>query len=243
MAESLISCMDEQHVLVIEDDAATAAFLADNLRADGYGVRTTAAVPEALRAIQRQHPDLVLLDVMLEGESGLELLDVVRRADGVAARIDRDLPVIVLSGLGSEVERLRGFRRGADDYLVKPFSYPELVARIEAVLRRSADRPLRGVIHVAGLWIDPVGRRVELDGRAVHLSAREFDLLHALAHEPTRVFTKRELLRDLWGFSTGGASRTVDTHACRLRRKLAGGSRPFVLTVRGVGYRLVEDAP
>jgi DNA-binding response OmpR family regulator len=234
--------MDGQHLLVIEDDAATAAFLADNLRADGYSVRTAPGVPAGLRAIQQHHPDLVLLDVMLDGESGLELLDVVRRADGVAARIDRDLPVIVLSGRGSEVERLRGFRRGADDYLVKPFSYPELLARIQAVLRRSADRPLRGVIRVADLWIDPVGRRVELEGRAIHLSAREFDLLHALAHQPTRVFTKRELLRDVWGFVAAGASRTVDTHACRLRQKLAGGSRPFVLTVRGVGYRLVEDA-
>ena len=234
--------MDGQHVLVIEDDAATAAFLADNLRADGYAVRTAGAVAAALRAIHQQHPDLVLLDVMLADSNGLELLDVVRAADGVAARVDRDLPVIVLSGRGSEVERLRGFRRGADDYLVKPFSYPELVARMQAVLRRASDRPLRGVIRVADLWIDPVGRRVELEGRAVQLSAREFDLLHALAREPTRVFTKRELLRDVWGFAAPGSSRTVDTHACRVRQKLAGGRRPFVLTVRGVGYRLLEDS-
>src|SRR5215204_6580990 len=115
--------MDGQHVLVIEDDAATAAFLADNLRADGYAVRTAGAVAAGLRAIQQQHPDVVLLDLMLDDSNGLELLDVVRAADGVAARVDRDLPVIVLSGRGSEVERLRGFRRGADDYLVKGLAF------------------------------------------------------------------------------------------------------------------------
>src|SRR5215208_7226636 len=173
--------MDGQHVLVIEDDAATAAFLADNLRADGYAVRTAGAVAAGLRAIQQQHPDVVLLDLMLDDSNGLELLDVVRAADGVAARVDRGLPVIVLSGRGSEVERVRGFQRGADDYMVKPFSYPELVARMQAVLRRARGRPLRGVIRIGDLRIDPVGRQVELGGERVHLSAREFDLLHALA--------------------------------------------------------------
>ncbi len=232
--------MDATQVLVIEDDAATAAFLADNLRADGYEVRVAETVGQALRAIELTQPDLVLLDVILDDASGLELLDLVRGADGVGARVDRDLPVIVLSGRGSEVERVRGFRRGADDYLVKPFSYPELIARMQAVLRRSATRPLRGVIRVGDLWIDPVGRRVEVAGRAVHLTAREFDLLHVLARQPTRVHTKGELLRDVWGYASAGVSRTVDTHACRLRQKLAGGRRPFVVTVRGVGYRLVE---
>ena len=126
--------------------------------------------------------------------------------------------------------------------MVKPFSYPELVARMQAVMRRSATRPLRGLIRLGDLVIDLVGRRVEVGGRPVRLSAREFDLLQALAREPSRVFTKRELLRDVWGFASVGASRTVDTHACRLRRKLVGGARPYVLTVRGVGYRLMDDA-
>src|SRR4051794_40415223 len=118
--------MDAHRVLVIEDDPATAEFLADNLRADGYVVAVAAAVPEALRAIEVRQPDVVLLDVALGEANGLEILDVVRAADGLSARVDRDLPVLVLSGLGSEVERVRGLRRGADDYLVKPFSYPEL---------------------------------------------------------------------------------------------------------------------
>jgi DNA-binding response OmpR family regulator len=235
--------MDAQQVLVIEDDAATAAFLADNLRADGYAVVVVDAVGPALRALEIRPIDVVLLDVGLGEANGLAVLDVVRAADGVAARIDRDLPVIVLSGRGSEVERLRGFRRGADDYVVKPFSYPELLARMQAVLRRAAARPLlRGVIQVADLEIDPVARTVRLGGEAVYLSMREFDLLHALAKQPTRVYTKGELLRDVWGYPTAGASRTVDTHACRLRNKLTRGGRPFVETVRGVGYRLLAGA-
>jgi DNA-binding response OmpR family regulator len=233
--------MDGTQVLVIEDDAATAAFLADNLVADGYGVWVVATVDEAVRAIERRGPDLALLDLGLGDANGLEVLDFVRRGDGVLGRVDRQLPVIVLSGRGGEVEKLRGFRRGADDYVVKPFSYPELVARIEAVRRRTATRPLRGLIRIGELVIDSVGRRVEMDGRRVDVSAREFDLLQALAREPYRVFTKRELLRDVWGFASTGSSRTVDTHACRLRQKLAGAARPYVLTVRGVGYRLMEE--
>ena len=233
--------MDAQQVLVIEDDEATAAFLADNLRADGYGVAVARTVPEAMRTIESRGPDVALLDVGLGEASGLEVLDFVRATDGPAGRTNRELPVIVLSGRGSEVERLRGLRRGADDYVVKPFSYPELVARMQAVLRRSAARPLRGLIRVGDLMIDQVGRRVEVGGRPVALSAREFDLLQALAREPSRVFRKGDLLRDVWGFATAGASRTVDTHACRLRRKLSGGEQSYVLTVRGVGYRLVGD--
>ena len=229
-------------ILLVEDEESITSPLVDALEREGFDATVSPTAAGSLELADEVKPDLVLLDVMLADSNGLELLDVVRAADGVAARVDRDLPVIVLSGRGSEVERLRGFRRGADDYLVKPFSYPELVARMQAVLRRSSDRPLRGVIRVADLWIDPVGRRVELEGRAVQLSAREFDLLHALAREPTRVFTKRELLRDVWGFAAPGSSRTVDTHACRVRQKLAGGRRPFVLTVRGVGYRLLEDS-
>jgi DNA-binding response OmpR family regulator len=233
--------MDGKRVLVIEDDAATAAFLADNLAADGYQVVVAATYAEALRAVEVRRPDVVLLDVMLGNDSGLDLLDVVRAADGLVARVDRDVPVIVLSGRASEVERLRGFRRGADDYVTKPFSYPELVARIDAVLRRARARVNRGTIRVAELEIDPVGRTVTLAGEPVHVSVREFDLLYALARNPTRVYTKPDLLRDVWGYATVGASRTIDTHVCRLRRKLAAGRRPYLVTVRGVGYRLVGE--
>jgi DNA-binding response OmpR family regulator len=234
--------MDGVQVLVIEDDAATAAFLADNLRADGYEVAVATEAGEGLRAIEVRRPDIVLLDVALGPASGLDVLDVVRAADGLAARIDRDVPVIVVSGRGSEVERVRGLARGADDYVVKPFSYPELVGRMKAVLRRAGGRPQRGTIRVGELEIDPISRKVSLAGEPVVMSLREFDLLHALAKEPTRVYTKGELLRDVWGYASPGSSRTVDTHASRLRRKLAMGERPYVCNVRGVGYRLVGEA-
>src|SRR4051794_40328583 len=199
-------------LLVVEDDAATAAFLADNLEADGYEVVTATEAGEAVRAIELRGPALVILDVMLDGSSGLHVLDRVRRSDGGLSRIDPALPVLVLSGRGAEVDRVRGFDRGADDYVVKPFSYSELVARVRALLRRSEGRPKRGVIQVGELCVDPVSRTVRLGDRILPMSAKEFALLHALALDPVRVVPKGELLRDVWGFETLGATRTVDQH-------------------------------
>ena len=227
-------------MLVVEDDAATAEFLIDNLRADGYRAACASGVGEGLRAIEVRQPDLVLLDLMLHDGHGLELLDRVRSADGLASRLDPDLPVIVLSGRVGETDRVRGFARGCDDYIGKPFAYPELHARIGAVLRRAANRSRRGVLRVGELVIDPITRRVHLDGTPVHLSAKEFSLLQALAADPTAVFPKEQLLRDVWGYVSMGNTRTLDAHACRLRKKLAGSARPFVLNLRGVGYRLTE---
>jgi DNA-binding response OmpR family regulator len=236
--------MDPQHsVLVIEDDDATRAFLADNLTADGFRVATAGGAGEGLRAIEVRRPDLVLLDLMLEGaRGGLELLDRVRAADGVGSRIDPAVPVIVVSGRATETDRVRGFARGADDYVIKPFSYAELVARVRALLRRAEGRPRLGAVRVGDLTIDPATRAVRLGGEPVVLTAKEFAMLHALAFDPSRVVPKAELLRDVWGYAALGATRTVDAHACRLRRKLAAASRPLVLNVRGVGYRLVEPA-
>src|SRR3954452_23079171 len=226
-------------VLVVEDDERTAAFLADNLRADGFRVAVAAEAGEALRAIEVRRPDLVLLDLALQGGSnGLTVLDRVRSADGIGTRIDPSLPVIILSGHGAEIDRVRGFQRGADDFVVKPFCYPELVARVRAVLRRADGRPAAGAIVVGELSLDPVTRAVRVGDSDVALSAKEFALLHALARHPTRVFSKAELLRDVWGYLAMGATRTVDAHACRLRKKL-GGPR-WVVSVRGVGYRLVD---
>lgn len=231
---------DETKVLVVEDDSATAQFLVDNLLADGYRAALATGVGEGLRAIEVRQPDLLLLDLMLEDGNGLELLDRLRNADGLASRLDPELPVIVLSGRSSETDRVRGFARGCDDYLSKPFSYSELHARITAVLRRAGDRSRKGVLRVGALVIDPMTRRVRLGEQPVHLSAKEFALLHALAIEPTRVFSKEELLRDVWGYVAIGNTRTLDAHACRLRKKLAASPRPFVLNLRGVGYRLAE---
>src|SRR3954452_2040554 len=228
-------------VLVVEDDERTAAFLADNLLADGFRVGVATEAGEAVRAIEVRQPDLVLLDLTLEKRSsGLAVLDRVRSADGLGTRIDPALPVIILSGHGAELERVRGLGRGADDYIVKPFFYAELLARVRAVLRRTDGRPAAGALVVGELSIDPVTRSVRVGERPISLSAKEFAFLHALARQPTRVFTKAELLRDVWGYLSMGATRTVDAHACRLRKKL-GGSR-WIVSVRGVGYRLVDGA-
>lgn len=225
----------------------TRGYLADNLAADGFSVATAAGAGDGLRAIEVRGPDLVLLDPMIEangngaaGAGGLDLLDRIRAADGLASRIDPDLPVIVLSARGGEADRVRGLVRGADDFVTRPFSYLELLARIRAVMRRCSRRQVRGLVRVGELTLDPQTRRVHLGGRPIHLSTKEFCLLQALAVDPTRVCTKAELLRDVWGYMASGNTRTVDAHACRLRKKLAGTSRRFVVNVRGIGYRLTD---
>jgi len=225
---------------VVEDDERTAAFLADNLRADGFRVGVAAEAAEAVRAIEVRRPALVLLDLSLASSSGLSVLDRIRTADGVGTRIDPGLPVIILSGRSGELDRVRGFARGADDYVVKPFSYPEILARVNAVLRRAEGRVAGGALIVGELSIDPTTREVRLGDERLSLSVKEFALLHTLARQPTRVFSKGELLRDVWGYRSLGATRTVDAHACRLRKKL-GGPR-WVVSVRGVGYRLVDSS-
>lgn len=227
-------------MLVVEDDEATRQFLADNLAADGFKVATASGAGEGLRAIEVRQPGLVVLDLLLEDGSGLDLLDRVRAADGLASRIDPDLPVIVLSGRSGDVDRVRSFARGADDHLAKPFYYQELLARIRALLRRTHGRAERGVLRVAELTLDPGTREVRLGGEPVVLAAKEFALLHALAEQPTRVYGKNELLRDVWGYLSLGNTRTLDAHACRLRKKLSASSRPWVVNVRGVGYKLTE---
>jgi len=230
----------KQSLLIVEDDDATCAFLSDNLVADGFEVASAGGAPEAIRAVEVRHPALILLDLALEEGHGLDVLDRIRAADGIASRIDPDLPVIVLTGRAGEADRVRGFARGADDYVTKPFSYNELLGRIRAVLRRSHGRPQRGLIRVGDLTLDPATRAVRLDGRPLHLSAKEFALLRALAEDPTRVLSKAELLRDVWGYMAPGHTRTVDAHACRLRRKLGASGREWVVNVRGVGYKLTE---
>ena len=231
----------QRSLLVVEDDEATSAFLADNLAADGFRVATAPAAGEALRAIEVRKPDLVILDLILEDGDGLQVLDRVRAADGLASRIDPQLPIIVLSGRAGEADRVRGFARGADDYVPKPFSYSELLGRIRSLLRRAAGRRSRGLIRIGELTLDPATRAVRLGGEPVQLSAKEFSLLQALAADPTRVYAKADLLRDVWGYISMGNTRTLDAHACRLRKKLSRTPRTFVINVRGVGYKLTEE--
>ncbi len=229
-------------ILVIEDDDATRTFLADNLSADGYDVLVADCAAVGLSLIERKFPDLALVDVGLPDASGLELLRRVRGADGVTSAIDPDLPLLVISGRATELDRVRGFDRGADDYLCKPFSYPELRGRIAALLRRADRRPAQGRLRAGPLEVDGPSREVRLHGERIVLSQKEFALLRTLAAEPTRVFTKDELLRTIWGYRSRGTTRTLDSHACRLRHKLAVRGERWVVNVWGVGYRLL-DAP
>ena len=154
-------------------------------------------------------------------------------------RYDPSLPVIVISGRTTEADRVRGFAEGADDYVVKPFHYPEVAARIRAVLRRRDSRR-EGPRRVGDIFIDPSRREVKVGDRRISLANKEFSLLRALAAEPTRVFTKEELLRDVWGFRSMGRTRTLDSHASRLRRKLDPESGSYVVNVWGIGYRLID---
>jgi DNA-binding response OmpR family regulator len=233
--------VDDAHtILLVEDDDATRTFLADNLTADGFDMLVADCARDGRRLLETKYPDLAVVDVVLPDGCGLDLVSAVRSADGLASRVDPHTPMLVLSGRGSELERLRGFERGADDYVVKPFSYTELRARIEALLRRANLRAGEGKLRVGDLEIDPPSREVWLRDRRVTLSQKEFALLRTLASQPTRVFTKEELLRNVWGFRAMGSTRTLDSHACRLRQKLGRAGDRYVVNVWGVGYRLVD---
>ncbi|HWI21249.1 MAG TPA: response regulator transcription factor [Baekduia sp.] len=228
-------------ILVVEDDKATRTFLADNLAADGYEPIDVDHARAALGMLETRFPDAAILDIGLEGgPSGLDLLTAIRGADGVAGKINSALPVLVLSGRADELDRLRAFERGADDFLPKPFSYAELRARLAALLRRAEHAASPGRLRVGALELDPASRTVTVSGIPVELSQKEYALLRALAAAPTRVFTKQELLKTIWGYRSIGTTRTLDSHACRLRGKLAVGDRRFVVNVWGVGYRLVD---
>jgi DNA-binding response OmpR family regulator len=226
-------------VVVCEDDDPTRELLCDHLAADRYRALPAPSASDALRLCGYNHPDLMLLDLALPDAGGIDVLREIRRSDDAASRFDPELPVIVLSGRGSEADRLRGLSAGADDYVVKPFHYPELAARIGNVLRRSRRR-LSGPLRVGELVVDPVAHRVRVGDREVSLAKKEFALLRALASEPHRVFTKSELLRDVWGYRSDDRTRTLDSHASRLRCKLDPDRRRWVINCWGVGYRLVD---
>lgn len=227
-------------ILVVEDDEATRRFLSQNLAADGYELGEADCVRTAQQMLGGGATDLAIVDLGLPDRDGLELLVWVREGGGTAGRVDPELPLLVLSGRGGELDRLRGFERGCDDYLCKPFSYVELRARVEALLRRARRRPGLGRLRIGRLEIDPLARQVWLGGEPLALSKKEFALLRALASDPSRVFTREELLRGVWGYRSLGRTRTLDSHASRLRKKLCTGEERFVINVWGVGYRLVD---
>ena len=226
-------------LVVCEDDPPTLELLCDHLEAERFRPLPAPSAADALRLCGHRHPDLLLLDLNLPDAPGLEVLREIRATDGATGRFDPELPVIVLSGRGTDADRVRGLACGADDYVVKPFAIQEVVVRIGAVLRRRSG-VRSGPIRVGELLVDPVRREVTVGGRPVRLANKEFALLRVLAGDPNRVFTKSELLRDVWGFRCAGRTRTLDSHASRLRRKLDPDAGRFVVNCWGVGYRLVE---
>ncbi len=231
--------MAGEAVLLIEDEAPTRAFLEQQLTEDGFDVVSADRGGRALELLEQGAPDLVVLEAVLPDASGFELCRRVREGEPGRAW-NRDIPVIMVSERGEPIDRLRGFARGCDDYLVKPFVYEELLARMIAILRRANGPARRERLQVGELEIDRPSRTVRVNGRGISLSAKEYELLVALAVEPERVFRKEDLLRDVWGFRSLGRTRTLDSHASRLRRKLnAPGESTWVVNVWGVGYRLV----
>lgn len=232
-----------RRILVIEDDADIASMLELNLRSEGFDVVLANSGEAGLQLLQTQRFDLLVLDLTLPGIDGLAVCREVRTLEDY-------LPIIIVSARSSEAHRIRGLDLGADDYVAKPFSTGELVARAHAVLRRmqaatQRASSLAGVVRHGDLTIDPVARTVYLAGRELVLTFKEFDLLMFFARHPGQVFRRLELLDRVWGYSHEGYEHTVNAHINRLRAKIeANPAQPgWILTVWGVGYKFVEGDP
>ena len=223
-------------VMVIEDEKEIRDLLRYNLERAGFRVAAFADGEEGLEQIFASRPDAVVLDLMLPGRNGLEVLREVRGEPATA-----DVPVLVLTARGAEMDKLLGFEHGADDYLTTPFSPRELVARLRALLRRSRPEHAGHALESGTLRVDPSAREASVAGRRLTLTPREFDLLAFLVRHPGRVVSRDELLRKVWGYDYLGETRTIDVHVRRLRQKL-GAENAFIETVTGAGYKFVAPA-
>lgn len=234
--------MSGETVLVVDDEPSILEVVELYLSQEGFRVVSASDGASALAAARRQRPDLVILDLMLPGMSGLEVCRILR------SEASPPLPVIMLTARGSETDRVVGLELGADDYVVKPFSPRELVARVKAVLRRTTFAAASAGPTVAltfgGLRIEPSTRVVMVNGEPVMLTAREFDLLHFLALHPNQVFTRDQLMDHVWGYEVAGDTSTVTVHVRRLREKIEiDPTNPrYVMTVWGVGYKFEGQA-
>ena len=225
-------------VLIVEDERDIRDLVLFHLEREGFQVSSASSGEEALRQVRHASPDLVLLDLMLPAMGGLEVCRKLRQDPATVA-----LPIVMLTAKGDEVDRVLGLELGADDYIVKPFSPKELLARVRAVLRRARPAPGAAAITIGALAIDPGTRTVTVEGAPLTLTHKEFELLSALADAQGRVLSREFLLDRVWGYSRAGEieSRTVDVHVRRLRVKL-GPEGHRILTVKSVGYRLHPES-
>ncbi len=221
-------------ILIVEDEAALATMLRYNLEKEGYRVCEAGDGEEALTVVSERKPDLVVLDWMLPSLSGIEVCRQLRRKPAT-----RELPVIMLTARGEEGDKIRGLNTGADDSMTKPFSLPELMARIRAMLRRVQPVPLKGMLQFADIAMDLAAHRVTRGDRPVHLGPTEFRLLQFFMQHPGNVFSREELLNAVWGPDIYVEPRTVDVHIRRLRKALNGENEDDIIrTVRAAGYAL-----
>jgi two-component system phosphate regulon response regulator PhoB len=225
-------------ILIVEDTESLALLLRYNLEAEGYQVTAVGDGEEAELAVAEQIPDLIVLDWMLPGLSGLELCRRWR-----SGRATRNVPIIILTARSEEADRIRGLALGADDYMVKPFSVPELMARVKAILRRANPEKLADTLTVNDIVLDRESHRATRNGRALKLGPTEFKLLEFLMESPGRVFSRAQLLDGVWGHDAYVDERTVDVHIGRLRKAInRGRENDPVRTVRGAGYAFGERA-
>lgn len=223
-----------QRILVVEDETSQMELLAYNLEVEGYEVFRAGSAEEGLLVLRETAIDLILLDWMLPQTSGLEFCRQVRRN-----REWRTIPIIMLTARGEEEDKIRGLDTGADDYLVKPYSVRELMARVRAALRKRAGLPGSEVLEYEGLSVDLVRHRVTVGGKAISLGPLEFRLLRTMIESPGRVWSREQLLDRVWGNNLNVETRTVDVHIGRLRKQIAAVSdKEFIRTVRGFGYAL-----
>jgi two-component system, OmpR family, phosphate regulon response regulator PhoB len=226
------------HVLVVEDEPAIAELVALHLRHAGHEVITAPDAPSARQALAQRLPDVALVDWMMPGESGMQLVQSWR-----AQERTKNLPIIMLTARADEDDKLQGLERGADDYITKPFSGRELVARIKAVLRRRAPQAADDNVSLGDVMLNPATREVRVGEQLLRMGPTEFKLLHYLMTHPDRVHSRSQLLDRVWGDHVFIEERTVDVHVKRLREALAPAQRAgLVETVRGVGYRLARSA-
>jgi len=224
--------MTQQHtILVVEDETSIATFVAAYLRNAGYAVKTASSAQGALIELVSESPALIVLDLNLPDGDGVELCRRIRKTS--------DVPILMLTARDEEPDRVAGLELGADDYVPKPFSPRELVARVKAILRRAEPGPRERRIELDGIVVDVDGREVTVDGQAVELTAKEFDLLTYFLESPGIVHSRDRLLDRVWGMSYPGGTRTVDVHVGQLRRKL--GRPELIRTVRGAGYKAVSS--